>query len=316
MSSAAASDSVARRILDSLDADEVAALNAAGVVLVGSGPVAAETATVLAELGLRELTRIESAEFAGGHALDLVLDAELLIDADGTEATRFHANDIATVRGIPLVWAATSGRWGRVGIAWDDEGVDYRDLVPKGAEESAETGTAPVSALGPEVARAVVGHAVALLTGRGEDRLGRVDVIDGTTGAIRELAYRRAGGIRPGSIEERTQELEHSESLSMDALELAAELDGPTPPLLIDVREAHEHSFVSIPGSEHVPLRALILGIENLDHDANVVLYCHHGARSGQALATMRNLGFTNVRHLAGGIDAYSRIADPGLPRY
>ena len=75
--------------------------------------------------------------FAPGVTFDLLLDADLLIDGSDNLATRYLANDAAAVRGIPMVWGSAL-RWsGQVGVAWDERGVDYRDLFPEepGADE-------------------------------------------------------------------------------------------------------------------------------------------------------------------------------------
>jgi len=256
--------------------------------------------------------------FAAGAALDLVLDADVIVEGSDDAPTRFLANDIAAVRGIPLVWGSALGWHGQAGVAWDERGVDYRDLAAEPSGPQADCATVGVlPAVCTVIGGVMAGEAIKLVTGVGETLLGRVVLFDARTGRVRELAYRRdPGAVRPGSIEERTKEVEPTESMSLDPLALAAELDGESPPLLIDVREPHEHSYVAIPGSTLIPLRELAGSVEGLDRDADIVLYCHHGARSGQALEAMRTLGFTSVRHLAGGIDAYSRVVDPGLPRY
>jgi adenylyltransferase/sulfurtransferase len=45
-------------------------------------------------------------------------------------------------------------------------------------------------------------------------------------------------------------------------------------------------------------------------------VYCHHGVRSARALDLLEKAGFTRVRHLTGGIDAWSLQVDPELARY
>lgn len=46
---------------------------------------------------------------------------------------------------------------------------------------------------------------------------------------------------------------------------------------------------------------------ENLPKDktAPIILYCKTGRMSSEALLTVRNLGYTNIRHLAGGMEAW-----------
>jgi rhodanese-related sulfurtransferase len=50
--------------------------------------------------------------------------------------------------------------------------------------------------------------------------------------------------------------------------------------------------------------------------DAPVLVYCHHGVRSMHAAAWLAAQGLPGVANLSGGIDAYSREADPTVPRY
>ncbi|MFW8745179.1 HesA/MoeB/ThiF family protein, partial [Mesorhizobium japonicum] len=78
------------------------------------------------------VARVE--RFAEGKTFDLLLDADLLVDGSDTRATRYLANDAAAVRGIPMVWGSALGWTGQAGAAWDERGVDYRDLYPETAD--------------------------------------------------------------------------------------------------------------------------------------------------------------------------------------
>jgi adenylyltransferase/sulfurtransferase len=84
---------------------------------------------------------------------------------------------------------------------------------------------------------------------------------------------------------------------------------------IVDVREPWEHALVRLPGARLIPLGELADRAGELDRSRPVVAYCHHGVRSRYALAILRDLGFPQVAHLAGGIDGYSRL-DPTLARY
>jgi rhodanese-related sulfurtransferase len=66
-----------------------------------------------------------------------------------------------------------------------------------------------------------------------------------------------------------------------------------------------------IPMNE-IPLRAL----EELDPEAHIVVYCHHGQRSLTVTMWLREQGFPRSQSLAGGIDAWSQKIDPSIPRY
>ncbi len=98
--------------------------------------------------------------------------------------------------------------------------------------------------------------------------------------------------------------------------ELAEKLKGPNPPLVIDVREPNEHRFCRIEGAQLKSLGDIMDWAQELDKEAEIVLQCHSGMRSGQATAYLRSLGFQHVANLRGGIDAWSVMVDPDVPRY
>lgn len=67
-----------------------------------------------------------------------------------------------------------------------------------------------------------------------------------------------------------------------------------------------------------IPLGELFARAEELEEWKNeeVVVYCHHGIRSLNAIAQLRHLGFTKLQNLAGGIDRWTSEVDPSVPRY
>lgn len=88
--------------------------------------------------------------------------------------------------------------------------------------------------------------------------------------------------------------------------------------LLLDVRQPQEHAHVSIEGSKLIPLKELGQRIDEISayQDQPIVVHCHHGGRSMQATLFLRQQGFTDVKNMAGGIDAWSLQIDPTKPRY
>lgn len=84
---------------------------------------------------------------------------------------------------------------------------------------------------------------------------------------------------------------------------------------IVDVRQPWEHALARLPGSRLIPLGELADRAGELDPGQPVATYCHRGVRSRFALAILRDLGFRDLAHLTGGIDAYSHL-DPTVPRY
>ncbi len=107
-------------------------------------------------------------------------------------------------------------------------------------------------------------------------------------------------------------------NLQISPTELAEKLRTVHPPRLLDVREQEEHNLVALPDSVLIPLGELGARADEIaDWRAEeIVVYCHHGIRSLNAIAQLRHLGFTNLRNLAGGIERWATEVDSTLPRY
>jgi len=73
---------------------------------------------------------------------------------------------------------------------------------------------------------------------------------------------------------------------------------------LIDVRETHEFTgeLGHIEGAELVPLATVAAAAEGWDKDAEIVLVCRSGGRSGRAADALARAGFTRVSNMVGGM--------------
>jgi rhodanese-related sulfurtransferase len=107
-----------------------------------------------------------------------------------------------------------------------------------------------------------------------------------------------------------------AQSYQISPVDLKKKQDNGESFVLLDVREPAEFQFAHIPNSILIPLGQLAAHLEELDPDDEIVTICHHGMRSMSALGLLVQRGFTNVKNLTGGIDAYSQLADPKIPRY
>lgn len=88
--------------------------------------------------------------------------------------------------------------------------------------------------------------------------------------------------------------------------------------VLIDCRLPQEHDLAKIPGSVLIPLQDVARHADELLEmkDKKVVVHCHHGGRSLQMTAMLRQYGFSDVKSMAGGIDVWSVDIDPSVTRY
>jgi rhodanese-related sulfurtransferase len=99
---------------------------------------------------------------------------------------------------------------------------------------------------------------------------------------------------------------------------LAERLRAGEPVYLLDVREPWEHEHSRLPDSVLIPLGELTQRIGDVEPPpgATIVVYCHHGIRSLSGAAILEASGFAEAHSLTGGIEAWSVLIDPTVPRY
>ncbi len=86
---------------------------------------------------------------------------------------------------------------------------------------------------------------------------------------------------------------------------------------LIDVREPWEFETAHINGSLLIPMGEITARAhQDLDPDERLVILCHHGQRSLQVAAWLRNQGFEQAQSLRGGIEGWAMHVDPTVGRY
>lgn len=104
----------------------------------------------------------------------------------------------------------------------------------------------------------------------------------------------------------------------LTATQLKEWLDDPAraKPVLLDVREPWEFDVCRIGGSKPMPMRAVPARFNELDRQAEMVIVCHHGARSYQVAMFLEHQGFSNIYNLYGGLAAWAQQADPTMPTY
>lgn len=98
--------------------------------------------------------------------------------------------------------------------------------------------------------------------------------------------------------------------------ELKDRFDKGDRPFLLDVREPWEYKLAKIGDSALIPLGTLPQSLAKLDRNMEIVAYCHHGMRSADAAGFLLQQGYTSVKNLVGGIDAWSVQVDQTVPRY
>lgn len=273
---------------------------------------------------------------------------DLVIDGSDNFPTRYLVNDAALLSGIPFVYGAIL-RWeGQVSLFGAQDGPCYRclfreppppDLVPSCADAGV------VGALAGVIGSMQALEAVRYLTGVGRSLAGRLKLFDGLDMSWREVELRRDPacplcgddpsitelidyewfcGLRPGPAAEGLEAEGAAEpaagpqgggaaAAAVDALRLAAALEGPEAPVIVDVREHWEWQAgnLSSLGARHIPLGELRDRLTELPRGRRVVTVCSVGARSAAAAALLRRSGFDDAANLDDGLQAWVRVVDP-----
>jgi molybdopterin/thiamine biosynthesis adenylyltransferase/rhodanese-related sulfurtransferase len=281
----------------------------------------------LVEVRLHEL-RLEP-----DNAVDLFSQYDLILDGTDNFATRYLVNDAAVLAGKPYVWGSIYRFEGQVSVFWEDapneRGLNYRDLYPEPPPPGMVPSCAEGGVLGilcASIASVMGTEAIKLITGIGEPLLGRLMVYDAL-----EMSYRTIRIRKDPETPKITELIDYDDFcgvVSEDAAqatagstvtpsELRALLDGDTV-ALIDVREPVEWDINRITGAQLVPKSTLESGegLSQLPHDRIPVLYCKTGVRSAEALAAVKKAGFSEAKHLQGGIVAWARQLEPDMVMY
>jgi len=124
----------------------------------------------------------------------------------------------------------------------------------------------------------------------------------------------RNGDVTPDEVLEAVRMAhEEDEAMMIDPLALKEQSSHFA---LVDIRTKEEFEAVHIPTSLHFSQTLMSEIMSTWPKDRQIVIIDHHGERGLDAASYLAGHGFSCVRCLRGGIDAYSDLADASLPRY
>jgi len=99
-------------------------------------------------------------------------------------------------------------------------------------------------------------------------------------------------------------------------VELKAELDAGKQLFLLDVREPHELEISKIDGVVAIPMGEVPARLDEIPKDADIVVICRSGGRSGNISGLLTEHGYTHVRNMVTGMNGYVTSVDPSQPTY
>lgn len=300
-------------------------------------PKAESAAATVREINPLVEVVVHNAALSTENVMEIFAGYDLIVDGTDNFATRYLVNDAAVLLGKPYVWGSIYRFDGQASVFWAEHGPCYRCLYPEPPPPGMVPSCAEGGVLGvlcASVGAIQVTEAIKLLTGVGDPLVGRLTIYDALEMRYRDVRVRKDPecvlcGKEPtvtallddydafcGTISDEAAEAVAGSTIT--AAELKAMRDAGEEIFLVDVREPNEYEIVAIPGSTLIPKGEFLNGsaLEKLPQDKRIVLHCKSGARSAEALAVVKNAGFADAVHLAGGVLSWIKTVDPTLPTY
>jgi adenylyltransferase/sulfurtransferase len=278
---------------------------------------------------------VHETRLSSENALEILLNYDIVADGTDNFPTRYLVNDACVLTGKPNAYGSIFRFEGQASVFCDPKGPCYRCLYPEPPPPGLVPSCAEGGVLG--ILPGIIGlvqatEVVKLALGIGETLVGRLMLYDALSMRFREMRIRKnpecpVCGENPtikslidydqfcGIPDQQAREKVEAE-FEIEPTELARKLAAGEDVFLLDVRNPDEYAISRIENSELIPLPTLLEGMNRLDSARETAVYCHTGRRSAQAVNFLRGIGFTRVKNLRGGIDAWSREVDPAVPRY
>jgi adenylyltransferase/sulfurtransferase len=281
------------------------------------------------------------------NVMEIFEPYDLIVDGTDNFATRYLVNDACVLLGKPYVWGSIYRFDGQASVFWAEHGPCYRCLYPEPPPPGMVPSCAEGGVLGAMcgiVGSIQANEAIKILARIGTPLFGRLQVLNALDMEIRTLKLRRdkhcpicsdrptisklidyqefcglpAANASKPVMTNRGIQLNVNPAWEVHPAEVQECRQRGEEMLILDVRQLREWNAAQIKGATLIPLHELDARAGEIAEwkDRRVVVHCHHGSRSMNGTAILRKKGFTNVHSMAGGIDAWSLIVDPAVPRY
>jgi sulfur-carrier protein adenylyltransferase/sulfurtransferase len=273
---------------------------------------------------------LHQCRFSSENAPQLVSQYDVVVDGSDNFPTRYLSNDVSVFARKPNVYGSVFRFEGQTTVfAPHLGGPCYRCLFPEPPPPDSVPNCAQAGVLG--VLPGIIGmlqaiETIKLIVGIGESLVGRLLHFDALKVKFRELNLRRDPEcpvcgenptiFSPIDYEEFCGARDQDAIPTMSAHELKRKMDAHEPFELVDVREPFEYEIARIDRAKLIPLGEIAERANELQRERPIVVHCHTGRRSAEAVRLLQQRGFANVYNLEGGIDAWSEQIDSSVPKY
>ena len=273
---------------------------------------------------------LHKCRFSSENAPHLVSRYDVIVDGSDNFPTRYLSNDVGVFAHKPNVYGSVFRFEGQTTVfAPHLGGPCYRCLFPEPPPPESVPNCAQAGVLG--VLPGIIGmlqaiETLKLILGIGESLIGRLLHFDALKVKFRELNLRRDPQcpvcgenptiFSPIDYEQFCGVRDGAAIPDISPHELKRRMDAGERFELIDVREPFEYEIAQIDGAKLIPLGEIAERLDELKREQPIIVHCHSGMRSAQAVRLLQQRGFAKVYNLEGGIDAWSDQIDPNVPKY
>ncbi len=273
--------------------------------------------------------------FRSDNAHEIADGFEILVDGTDNLTTRYLINDLCVLTARPYVFGAIQQFDGQVALFDSRIGPCYRCVFgdPLPVEHiplPADSGVLGV--LPGLVGLLQAAETLKIILGIGETLAGKLVLVSSLNAGFERIEVQKdprcpVCGENPEikalldygehcGASYHNEPIDLNEDCEITSSELADRLKQGEAINLVDLRTALERDISHIPGAAHIPYHQLGKKFDVLDQKAAYVLFCRAGKTSVWAQNQLHKAGFSKVRYLKGGINAWAEEIDPSMPQY
>ena len=252
------------------------------------------------------------------NAMEIAADYDIIVDGSDNFPTRFLTNDTAFFQKKPVIFGAIHRFEGQTGVfAPHLGGPWYRCLLPEMPPAGSVPSCQEAGVLG--VLPGIIGslqtmETLKLLLEIGTIPLGKLTCYDALSSSFRSIRLNRDPKCRlcgdapdiltvfnPETNAAAACDLPNKAMESITTADLRALLSTGD----FNVREPDEYKVAHIDQAQLIPLATLPDELGKLSKDREILIHCKAGGRSAKAVQVLLDHGFTQVKNVTGGMDAW-----------
>ncbi|MGB8252512.1 MAG: molybdopterin-synthase adenylyltransferase MoeB [Anaerolineaceae bacterium] len=276
------------------------------------------------------------AALTSGNAFQMLAPYQIVVDATDNFPSHYLLNDACYLTQKPLIHGSVYRFEGQASVFDGHQGACYRCVFPNPPPPELIPSCSDAGVLG--VLPGLIGliqatETLKLILGLGSSLMGTLLIYDALQLSFQSIQLHKNPdcplcGKKPtitslmdyeefcGSTILSGKLLQDDESLKITPAGLDQAIKTGKAITLIDVREPHEQEISQIHGSRLIPFGSLAANINHLNKTDELVVFCRTDSRSLRAVHILLGAGFSRVRYLVGGINAWAADVDTTIPQY